>query len=86
LGFEGGAVRLVFGGNKSAEEKEKGTGTQKGIARGGVALWRRLVAVEQNDLADGHLIAGLEFVFGHTHSVDVGAGRAAAVGKAVPGS
>ena len=85
LSFEGGAVRLVFGGYKGAEQKEDGAGAQQRVARGGVALRRRFVAIEQNDIADRHLIAGRQVLFGYAHSVDVGAGRAAPVGEAVPG-
>ena len=84
LGFEIGALRGILGGRKRAEQKEDGTGTQQGVARGGIGRRRRVLAIEQNDFADRHLVAGLEGLFGHPHSVDIGAGRAAAVGEAVP--
>jgi hypothetical protein len=53
------------------------------VARGGIGCGRRILAVKQHDLADGNLVAGLQGLLGHAHSIDIGAGGAAAVGQTI---
>ena len=77
-------LRRVLRGSKRAEKKEHGAGTQQGVARGGIGRGGRILAVEQNDFADGDLVAGLQGLLGHAHSIYIGSGGAAAVGEAIP--
>ena len=83
--FEGGATLNVARGGKCAEQEQERAGAQQSLAGGGIGFRLHFLAIEQNGLANRHLVAGLQRLFGHAHSVDIGAGRTAPVDEAVSG-